>query len=90
VTAARKAREIARNTEHVIALEWLCAAQAREFNAKLRAGKGAQAAYELLREHVKPLARDRYVHGDIERTRELLATGALVARVQEHVGALAS
>jgi histidine ammonia-lyase len=90
VTAARKAREIARNTEHVIALEWLCAAQAREFNAKLRAGKGAQAAYELLREHVKPLARDRYVHGDIERTRELLATGALVARVQERVGALAS
>jgi histidine ammonia-lyase len=90
VTAARKAREIARNTENVIALEWLCAAQAREFNRKLRAGKGAQAAYELLREHVKPLGRDRYVHGDIETVRELLTTGALVARVTERVGALAS
>jgi histidine ammonia-lyase len=88
VTAARKAREIARNTEHVIALEWLCASQAREFNLKLRAGKGAQAAYELLREHVKPLGRDRYVHGDIETVRELLTTGALVARVEKMVGAL--
>ena len=31
VTAARKLREIVDNVEHVLALEWLCAAQAREF-----------------------------------------------------------
>ena len=45
VTAARKAAAIAANVETVLALEWLCAAQAREFHTELRAGKGAEAAY---------------------------------------------
>jgi histidine ammonia-lyase len=90
VTAARKAREIAQNTESVLGLEWLCAAQAREFHKHLRAGRGAEAAYELLREHVKPLARDRYLRDDIETARGLLASGALVAGVEARVGALAS
>jgi histidine ammonia-lyase len=89
VTAARKAREIAANTESVLALEWLCAAQAREFHKQLRAGRGAQTAYDLLREHVKPLARDRYLHGDITTTRNLLTTNALVSSVERTIGALA-
>jgi len=88
VTAARKAREIATNTESVLALEWMCAAQAREFHKELRAGRGAEAAYELLREHVKPLARDRYLHTDMETTRELLASAALVERLERTIGAL--
>jgi histidine ammonia-lyase len=88
VTAARKAREIATNTESVLALEWMCAAQAREFHKELRAGRGAQAAHELLREHVKPLARDRYLHTDIETTLELLKSGALVETLERSIGAL--
>jgi hypothetical protein len=53
--AARKAVTIADNVAWILALEWLCASQAREFHRDLRAGKGAEAAYALLREHVKPL-----------------------------------
>lgn len=90
VTAARKAREIAANTESVLALEWLCAAQAREFHKQLRAGRGAQAAYELLREHVKPLARDRYLHTDIQASITALREGSLVGRVEKIVGVLHS
>ena len=88
VTAARKCTEIAANTETVLALEWLCAAQAREFHKDLRAGKGAEAAYACLRTKVKPLGRDRFLKDDIEGARELLQTGALVAAVESAAGAL--
>jgi histidine ammonia-lyase len=69
VTAARKAAEIAENVEVVVALEWLCGCQAREFHKDLRAGKGVEAACALLRTRVEPLGRDRYRHDDIEAAR---------------------
>jgi histidine ammonia-lyase len=72
----------------VLALEWLCAAQAREFHRELSAGKGAEAAYACLRKKVKPLGRDRYLHDDIVAALELLHSGALVEAVEASVGAL--
>ncbi len=86
--AARKAVEIIGNVETILALEWLCAAQAREFKKDLRAGKGAEAAYQLLREHVKPLKTDRYLHTDIEIASGLVRDGSLVTAVEKAVGAL--
>ncbi len=88
VTAARKARAIATNVESVLAIEWLCAAQGRDFHRELRAGRGAQAAYELLREKVAPMDGDRFLHADIEAARELLVSGELVRRVEAAVGDL--
>jgi histidine ammonia-lyase len=88
VTAARKARAICDNVEHVLAIEWLCASQARDFNAHLRAGDGAQAAFELLRTRVPKLERDRFLHDDVRAAREMLADGSLVAAVERAVGPL--
>jgi len=88
VTAARKARQILRNTEYVLAIEWLCAAQGREFHPELRAGKGARAAYRCLRGAVKHVSSDRYLRPDIERAHELLSSGELVAAVQAAAGKL--
>jgi histidine ammonia-lyase len=88
LTAARKARAICDNVEGVLAIELLCAAQAHEFHRELRAGDGAQAAYELLRERVPPLDRDRWLHADLLAARELVASGALVAAVERAVGPL--
>ena len=88
VTAARKAVEIAENTETVLALEWLCACQAREFHKDLRAGKGAEAAYDALRTRVKPLGRDRYLHDDIQAALELLRSAELVRAVEAAAGKL--
>jgi len=90
VTAARKAAEIASNVETVLALEWLCAAQAREFHKELRAGKGVEAACALLRTKVAPLGRDRYLHTDIQAALEMLRSGALVAAVEKAVGPLSA
>src|SRR6202043_1447409 len=58
-TAARKCKTIVTNATQVMASELLCAAQGLEFHQPLRAGRGAQAAYEHIREHVRPLGRDR-------------------------------
>jgi histidine ammonia-lyase len=88
VTAARKAREIAENVEHVLAIELLCAAQAREFHKELPAGRGAGAAYDALRAVVPPLGADRYLRTDIDAARELVRSGRLVAAVEAAVGPL--
>lgn len=90
VTAARKARQIANNVEAVLAIELLAAAQGREFNKNLRAGKGAKAVRDCLRTQVKPLGTDRYMRPDIEKARGLLHSGALVAAVEKAAGKLQS
>jgi histidine ammonia-lyase len=88
--AARKALSIIENVETILALEWLCAAQAREFKKDVRAGPGAEAAYKLLREHVKLLGNDRYLHTDIEAARKLVSDGSLVRAVESATGPLSA
>jgi len=88
VTAARKARAILDNTEQVLAIEWVCAAQAREFNLALEPGIGARAAFALLRTQVAKLQNDRFLHADLAAARELLRSGALVSAVERAAGAL--
>jgi histidine ammonia-lyase len=88
VTAARKGRQILQNTEAVLAIELLCAAQGRDFHKNLRAGKGAEAAHAALREVVEPLGEDRFMATDIEAARELIVSGRLVAKVEAAIGAL--
>jgi histidine ammonia-lyase len=90
VTAGRKARTILDNTEKVLAIEWMCAAQAREFNRGLRAGDGVEAAYECMRGHVAALSDDRFLHTDIEAACAALTSGELVAAVEATSGELAS
>ncbi|HTF87323.1 MAG TPA: histidine ammonia-lyase [Planctomycetota bacterium] len=86
VTAARKARAITDNVEYVLAIEALCAAQAREFHKGLRAGRGAQAVHECLRKRIAPNDADRFLHTDIEAARELLVSGALCLAVDSALG----
>jgi len=88
--AARKARSIVTNTEHVLAVELLCAAQGRDFRKQLRAGPGVEAAHAALRELVPELGKDRFLHPDILAATELVRSGELVRRVESHVGELAS
>ena len=75
--AAVKARRVVRNVEAVLAVELLCAAQALEFLKPLRPGRGVEKAYDLLRERVPRLAKDRILAPDIEAATELVRSGAL-------------
>jgi histidine ammonia-lyase len=88
VTAARKARSIVTNTERVLAIELLCAAQARDFHPEFRAGRGAQAVQEAVRTRVPPLEQDRYLHTDLVAAHELIVSGALVRAVEAAAGPL--
>ena len=88
VTAARKARTILENTEQVLAIELVCAAQAREFHPELRAGRGAQALHDHLRESVPALFRDRFAHSDLQRACALVRDGSALAAVERRAGRL--
>jgi histidine ammonia-lyase len=74
--AALKLNSILDNTERVLAIELLCAAQGIDFHRPLRPGIGCRRAMGVLRRAVPSLTRDRVLAPDIERARELVAAGA--------------
>jgi histidine ammonia-lyase len=75
MTAALKLRRIVENVEAVVAIELLAAAEALEYRAPLRPGRGAHRAYETLRAHAPRLTRDRSLSPDIERVASALRRG---------------
>jgi histidine ammonia-lyase len=86
--ASRKARAILQNTEYIVAIELLCAAQAVDFRGFEKLGKGTSAAYELLREHVPVLKEDRVLSRDIETLRILVHNGNLIKVTERVAGRL--
>ncbi|RMH05233.1 MAG: histidine ammonia-lyase [Planctomycetota bacterium] len=84
--AARKLRQAVGNAERILAIELYTAAQGREFHRELRAGAGAQAAYELLRKHLPPLRGDRYLGPELDKVHELVAAGAVRRAAEEAIG----
>ncbi len=83
--AARKGAKILEHTAQVLAIEWLCAAQAYEFVKPLKLGKGTGRAYELLRQTLPPLKEDRIMYTDLAAAQQLLWKGELVEHVAEEV-----
>lgn len=72
--AARHALQVVKNTSKVLAIEAICAAQALEFRGVEKAGKGTRELYDLVRQSVPPLTRDRSLSEEIERLAEQLMT----------------
>lgn len=71
--AARKAREIIRNAEHVVAIEFLCSCQAIDIiGGKNKMAGRTREAYDSLRNHVAPLVHDRFLATDIDKAREVI------------------
>lgn len=85
---ARKARTIVSHVQAVMGIEWMCAAQAVDLQEKRAMGKGTDAAYQLLREHVTFVEDDRAFYGDQRRAAKLIEDGIIVDRVEERIGAL--
>ena len=87
--AARKGREIVANTENVIGIELLCAAQALDLFTNLKPGEGTLAAYQAIRRVIPHLDTDRFLAPDIDAMRGLMRSGAILGAVEERVGELA-
>jgi histidine ammonia-lyase len=88
VIAARKGRDIARNVEHILAMELLCATQGLEFLLPLKPGIGIREVYRVVREKVPPIRGDRRFTEDIRKIQYLLESGELLKRVEKVVGVL--
>lgn len=86
--AARKAREIIKNVEHILAMELLCATQGLEFLKPLRPGIGVSEAYKVVREKVPPIKEDRRFNEDIKIIQNLIASGELIRRIEKVIGKL--
>ncbi len=74
--AARKAWEILRNVEYIVAIELLSAAQGVEFRGADHLGKGTKAAYTTIRKEVPILEDDRVAYRDIEAIKTLIRNEA--------------
>jgi histidine ammonia-lyase len=86
--AARKCREIVHNTEHVIAIELLCAAQAMDLFTNMKPGQGTIRAYTMIRDMVPHLEEDRVLSKDIEAVVDLMRSGTILEEVETAVGKL--
>ena len=83
--AARKAMEIIKNAENVLAIELLCACQALELRKPLEPSPVTGKILELVREHIPYLNSDRYMHPDIITAQKLITEKKIVKKVEEFV-----
>ncbi len=86
--AAMQTRQIAANVERILALELFAAAQAIDFRrealgADASLGAGTGPAYRLIRESVPFLEQDDVMYPYIEAVRQLVASGEMVAAVNQ-------
>ncbi|MDO5562456.1 MAG: histidine ammonia-lyase [Synergistaceae bacterium] len=86
--SARKARQILDNTNKVIAIEMLGAAQGMDFRAPLKYGRGSDAAYREFRRHVPFYDKDQFMQPFILKSLELVENGAMVRAVEAEIGEL--
>jgi histidine ammonia-lyase len=63
--AAWKARRVLRNLENILAIELMCGAQAIDFRAPLKPGRGVRTAHQRVRAIVPRLEEDRVLSADI-------------------------
>ena len=84
--SARKCRDILRNTEAVIAIELLCAAQALDLFTNLQPGRGTLEAYKVIRKKIPNLECDRILAQDIAAMNELMRSGMILTAVEKKIG----
>ncbi|MBI4771261.1 MAG: aromatic amino acid lyase, partial [Chloroflexi bacterium] len=86
LTAARHARQIVRNVEHILGVEFFVAAQAVDLRAQLlpdrRLAPATAAAHARIRREAPFIAVDRLFGPEIERVAELVRNGELVMAVE--------
>jgi len=74
-TAALKLLRILDQARHVVAIEFMAAAQMLDFRLPLKPGLGVQHAYVLVRERVAKLENDRIMTPDIEALAQAILLG---------------
>jgi histidine ammonia-lyase len=91
--AARRTRTVVENAQAVVAAEILIAAQALDLAAPVLSnhplGRGTQAAFQFVREHVPAmLGDDRWIYDDVEAVKCLVRDGEILDAVTAECGDL--
>ena len=86
--AARKAKEILKNAQNVIAIELLAGCQAVEFKDSSKLGKGTQVAYDCVREIVPHWGDDREMYKDMNLVYNLVQGHEITQKVERLLGSL--
>ena len=85
--AARHLREVIWNTERIIGIEVVAAAQALDLRLRAEGltsealGRGTRAAYARVRGAIPFMEQDRILQPDIERAAALVHSGGIVASI---------
>lgn len=85
---ALKLYRILQNVRNVLAIELLCAAQALDFRAPKKPGKGVEAAHRKVREHIRHADSDRLFSEDIHACYELVLDRSVLQAAEEAAGPL--
>lgn len=86
--SATKLLRVLQNTETVIAIELMSAAQGLDFIHPLRAGQGVEAAHREIRQHIAFAETDRLFHDDIAASLALVRSRDLIRAAEAVVGEL--
>ena len=91
---ARKAATVVANTQYIVGVEMLLAAQGLTMTESLlpgfTLGQGTQAAYDEIRRQIPAcLDGDRWFHDDIAVARSFVTSGSVRAAVERHIGKFA-
>ncbi len=86
--AARKAREIIKNTEAVVAIQLLAVCQAYEFRKPLKPSPVFQTVYNLVRSVSPKITKDRAFYKDIEKVVPLIRNYRVLEVAEKLIGKL--
>lgn len=79
--SAAKCAQILANTEKILAIEQLCAAQALDFRAPLRPGIGARIGHDTIRKDISHVDADRLYGEDIQTSLRMLQSDEILEAV---------
>ena len=82
MTASLKLKRIVANTNNVLAIEAMAAAQALDFLAPLKPSKRGQAAHAAIRSVCLTMDKDRVMYQDFARIAELIASGKVAVALR--------
>ncbi len=86
--AARGANDILKNTQYVLAIEFLAASQAIDIREKKALGKGTRRAHEIIRNVVSYIEEDTIMSPKIDKIRQIMMDGKLLNEVESMIGLL--
>lgn len=84
--AARKAYQVSKLFQHILAIEVLTAAQALEFLKPIKPSTATGKVYRLIRESVERLEEDRFMYPDMMNVYEAIHHGYLIEEVENIIG----